>query len=131
MRVVLPWSTCPIVPMLQWGLSLLNTCFSSNWGEVESCCLLQVNVRSWEAETGALRDPEQRSFSLNANKLIVGPHTDLQSNKKTYKMFYFFFLGCTFHLSNDKKAKSLVLQLLKPYCLRFVWFGCVLPESLH
>lgn len=26
--VVLPWSTCPIVPMLQWGLTLWNTFFS-------------------------------------------------------------------------------------------------------
>jgi hypothetical protein len=23
-NVVLPWSTCPIVPMLQWGLDLSN-----------------------------------------------------------------------------------------------------------
>ena len=27
-KVVLPWSTCPIVPMLQWGLLLSNLAFA-------------------------------------------------------------------------------------------------------
>ena len=81
-RVVLPWSTCPMVPMLQWGLSLLNTCFSRIKGEVESFCLLQEKVRSWEEATGALRAPEHRSFSLNANILIVNSNVDLQIRQR-------------------------------------------------
>jgi ribosomal protein L14 len=35
-RVVLPWSTCPMVPILTWGLVRSNFCFAIGF------CLLQI-----------------------------------------------------------------------------------------
>lgn len=44
--VVLPWSTWPIVPILQWGLSLWKTFFTAA-GAVAKC-LLKEEDKSFE-----------------------------------------------------------------------------------
>merc|ERR1719370_57179 len=66
-RVVLPWSTCPIVPMLQWGLSLLNTSFSA------STLVVAILLAGRFQAVMAQRKPclEQSAGSLKASKLIL------------------------------------------------------------
>merc|ERR1719370_1798155 len=66
-RVVLPWSTCPIVPMLQWGLSLLNTSFSP------SALVVAMLLAGRFQAVIAHRKPclEHSAGSLKASKLIL------------------------------------------------------------
>ena len=92
-RVVLPWSTCPMVPILQCGLSRLKTSFCSRMQLVERVrrktglhkhcqqfCRTKVVTDLWfrasarTGEVGARVDrtvPEQRSPSRNAKILML------------------------------------------------------------
>ena len=90
-RVVLPWSTCPMVPILQCGLSRLKTSFCSRMQLVERVrrktglhkycqqfCRNKVATHLWlRARTGEVgarverTAPEQRSPSRNAKILML------------------------------------------------------------
>ena len=49
--VVLPWSTCPMVPMFIWGLSLEKTLFAS-----AAYPLCNRGTAHWQREKGWKRD---------------------------------------------------------------------------